>query len=78
MSKIGGANSLFFQIAGAKAPITPVLNTPLSIVRSPFGQKSCCHVFKLREYKEKKKGLNTHTDMFSITIEANLTFNLCI
>ena len=55
MSKIAGANGLFFKIAGAKAPITPVLNTPLSIVRSPFGQKSCCHVFKLREYKEKKR-----------------------
>ena len=28
--KIAGANSLFFKIAGAKAPIAPVLNTPLS------------------------------------------------
>ena len=28
--KIAGANSVFFKIAGAKAPIAPVLNTPLN------------------------------------------------
>ena len=29
MSKISGANSLFFKIAAAKAPIAPVLDMPL-------------------------------------------------
>ena len=29
MSKNCSANSLFFKITGAKAPIAPVLNTPL-------------------------------------------------
>ena len=29
--KIVGADSLFFKIADAKAPIAPVLNTPLPI-----------------------------------------------
>ena len=29
--KIEGANLLFFKIAGAKAPIAPVLNTPLEL-----------------------------------------------
>ena len=28
-TEIAGANSLFFKIAGAKAPIAPKLNTPL-------------------------------------------------
>ena len=31
--KIAGAHSLFFKIAGAKAPIESVLNTPLDYVR---------------------------------------------
>ena len=31
--KIAGANSLFFKIVGAKAPIASVLNTPLDYVR---------------------------------------------
>ena len=31
--KIAVANSLFFKIAGAKAPIAPILNRPLNLVR---------------------------------------------
>ena len=30
--KIAGANSLFFKIVDAKAPIAPVLNTPPIII----------------------------------------------
>ena len=33
--KIAGANSLFFKIAGAKAPVAPVLNTPLLVLLAP-------------------------------------------
>ena len=38
MSKIAGANSIFFKIAGAKAPIAPVLNTPLCYIMAKLNQ----------------------------------------
>jgi hypothetical protein len=34
--KIADANSLFFNIAGAKAPIAPMLNTPLIVMHVVF------------------------------------------
>ena len=40
--KIAGANSLFFKIAGAKAPIAPVLNTPLDLM--PGLQNVCTKI----------------------------------
>ena len=59
--KIAGANSLFFKIAGAKAPTAPVLNRPLHIrneIRAvkaiPYNDEfSCLYIKQLRnDYKK--------------------------
>ena len=43
--KIAGSNSLFFKIAGAKAPIAPVLNWPLLLFNISGNSPIWCQIF---------------------------------